>query len=331
MKKGYRILIIFLIVFLILSGFIFVIQKVRGATNIVSSPTTNRWAWNDIIGWIDSFSTNRTWVTSAEIQGYASSTAIGDIAFNCDPNTGDPPGSTGAPAGSNCSINYKVSNDGGGNLSGWAWSDTIGWISFCGNSSGGSTWNGSAWVCPASSTYQVKINSSGLFSGWAWNDVVGWISFNCNQLETGDTCGTSNYKTQTVWNPTAEEGSLISSTFNTGVTSGAAFNYILWRGSRNSGSVSFQLAASNCANGATDLSTCVVNVGWGGTKVSGDGAFVGSDGTSSSRYSPADADIPAKISNINNKGYFRYKIFISTDAGRTASPTVTDVIVNWSP
>jgi hypothetical protein len=322
MKKGYRILIFFLISFLILSGFIFVVQKVRGATNI---DATNRWAWNDIIGWIDLYSTNIVEVTSTEIKGYASSVAIGNIAFNCDPVLG------GAPVGSNCSVNYKVSNDGGGNLSGWAWSDAIGWISFCGNSSGGSTLSGSTWVCPSSPTYQAKISSGGLFSGWAWNDAVGWISFNCSQLETGDTCGTSNYKTQTVWASTAETGNLISSTFDTEVTNGAAFNYILWRGSRNGGSVNFQLAAANCANGADDPNNegligvaCDRNVGWGGSKVSGDGAF-------SASLPSADADIPVKISNTNNKRYFRYKIFISTDTWRMASPVVTGVIVNWSP
>jgi hypothetical protein len=315
MKKGYRILIFFLIAFLILSGFIFVIQKVRGATNIVSSPTTNRWAWNDIIGWIDSYSTSTVMVVSDQLQGYASS-SIGDISFDC---------ATG-PVGSSCSpVAYKVSNNGGGALSGWAWSDTIGWISFCGNSSGGSTLSGSTWVCPSSPTYQATVNSEGQFFGWVWNDVVGWISFNCSNpeiIEPPQRCVDSDYRTQTTWNPTAEGGSLISSTFNTGVTNGAAFNYILWRDILSEvsvGSVCFQFATSGLEAGP-----------WN---------FTGSGGTDSTYYC-VSKDTPVALTKTDpvfhellydGKQYFRYKIFINTDAGRTASPVVTDVIVNWSP
>ena len=53
------------------------------------------------------------------------------------------------------------------NVSGWAWSDNIGWISF-NNTTDGSGVN-----------YGVNIhNSTGLFSGYAWSDNIGWISFN---------------------------------------------------------------------------------------------------------------------------------------------------------
>ncbi|PCI20894.1 hypothetical protein COB64_01390 [Candidatus Wolfebacteria bacterium] len=49
--------------------------------------------------------------------------------------------------------------------SGWAWSDTIGWISFSG------------------STYNVSVvNSSGDLSGYAWSSNIGWISFNENDV-----------------------------------------------------------------------------------------------------------------------------------------------------
>lgn len=304
MKRGYRILIFFLIILLISSGFIFVAQKVRGATNIVSSPTTNRWAWNDIIGWIDSYSTSTVMVTSDQLQGYASS-SIGNISFDC---------ATG-PTGSSCSpVAYKVSNSGGGALSGWAWSDTIGWISFCGNLSGGSTLSGSTWICPSSPTYQATVNSEGQFFGWVWNDVVGWISFNCSQLETGDTCGTSNYKTQTTWGPTAETGTLISSTFNTEVIGGVTFNYILWRGDLYGGEVRLQFAASNCPNGESDQG-CTTGT-WDFIDINTGGSI--------------PPDTVAKI-DIHDKTYFRYKIFITTNVLRTASPVVTDVIVNWSP
>ena len=53
------------------------------------------------------------------------------------------------------------------NVSGWAWSETIGWISFNNTSGGGAT------------SYGVNINTStGSLSGYAWSENVGWIMFN---------------------------------------------------------------------------------------------------------------------------------------------------------
>ena len=52
------------------------------------------------------------------------------------------------------------------NVSGWAWSENIGWISF-NNTTGGGTTN-----------YGVNINpSTGVFSGYAWSENIGWIDF----------------------------------------------------------------------------------------------------------------------------------------------------------
>lgn len=48
----------------------------------------------------------------------------------------------------------------GDNVSGWAWSDNTGWISFYGNN------------------YGVDVNeTTGAFSGYAWSDAIGWIDF----------------------------------------------------------------------------------------------------------------------------------------------------------
>ena len=59
------------------------------------------------------------------------------------------------------------------NVSGWAWSETIGWISFNNTSGGGSI------------NYGVNINpSTGDFSGYAWSENIGWISF--NRADTGN-------------------------------------------------------------------------------------------------------------------------------------------------
>jgi len=59
----------------------------------------------------------------------------------------------------------------GDNISGWTWSENIGWISF-NNTTGGGTTN-----------YGVNINpSTGIFSGYAWSENIGWITFNESEL-----------------------------------------------------------------------------------------------------------------------------------------------------
>ncbi|XOB42633.1 MAG: PKD domain-containing protein [Candidatus Nealsonbacteria bacterium] len=53
------------------------------------------------------------------------------------------------------------------NVSGWAWSENIGWISFNNTSGGGDI------------IYGVNIDfSTGVFSGYSWSENIGWISFN---------------------------------------------------------------------------------------------------------------------------------------------------------
>jgi len=53
-------------------------------------------------------------------------------------------------------------------ISGWAWSDNIGWISFsCSNTNSCGSVN-----------YRVSVAGNGDMSGYAWSDNIGWISFN---------------------------------------------------------------------------------------------------------------------------------------------------------
>ena len=257
------------------------------ATNIDS---TYRYAWNDVIGWIDFYSTNNVNATSTQLSGYATS-SVGYIALDC----------ATSPNGDICATsNFRVSNDGSGNLTGWAWNDAIGWISF------DSSTAGSSYV------YQVTISpSTGDFSGWAWNDIVGWISFNCLQPNI---CGTSDYKVKTVWRNVATSGNLTSSIFDTGASSGVAINTIMWQGNQPSGtSVKFQIASSNSSSGP-----------W---------SYFGPDGSDTTHYTPTDVNIPVQINlaHHSNKRYFRYKIFLESNASQTASPRVDDVIINYSP
>jgi hypothetical protein len=283
----YFLLSIFSFVALLLSTFYFLSSIANAATNI---DATYRWAWNDTIGWIDFYSTANVNVASAQLTGYANS-SVGYIALDC----------ATSPNGNICAAsNFKVSNDGSGYLSGWAWNDGIGWISF------DSAAAGSSYV------YQVIISpSTGDFSGWAWNDIVGWISFNCYDTNS---CATSDYKVKTVWRSVSTSGNLTSSIFDTGVSSGMAINTIMWQGNKPSGTgVKFQIASSNSSSGP-----------W---------SYLGPDGSDTTYYTPTDANIPVQINlaQHNNKRYFRYKIFLESNASQTESPRVDDVIINYSP
>ncbi|MDP3057056.1 MAG: PKD domain-containing protein [bacterium] len=137
---------------------------------------------------------NKTDVKAAvtdNVAGYAWSENIGWISFNsvnCDANNdGKSEGAVGCPAAGTNMVAYGVNLNTDNTLSGYAWSENIGWISF----------NPAAVIgCPAG-TCQPRYNSgTGEFLGWAralangggWD---GWISLNCLN---GGVCATSNYK-----------------------------------------------------------------------------------------------------------------------------------------
>lgn len=115
-------------------------------------------------------------------------------------------------------------------------------------------------------------------------------------------------------------GTLESSTFDTGITDGAAYNSILWTGALNSGKVKLQIATSNSSSGPWNY------------------AGPGASCDTSTFYEPA-AGTPSEIdlacSGIQNKRYFRYKVTLcsASDCSSSGSntPQVDDVIVNWSP
>ncbi|SRR6266481_2096809 len=285
----------------IVSALIFY-AAVKAATNI---DATNKWAWNDVSGWMDFNITNTVNVTNTGLQGYASS-SIGDISLDCNTTSHVPSNICTA------STTYQVFNDGSGFLSGWGWNDVVGWISFCGGQS--------TSTCPGSTSYRVIIDgATGNFSGWAWNDAIGWITVCGNPSGTGGSGGcphtTSTYLVQTTWTSTSTTGSLDSTPFDTGVSGGAQINSILWQGSLPSGTqVRFQIAASNSTSTLTN--------------------FVGplNTGGGNDYYGPVGVGAPFPVSYTlhNNQRYFRYRIILVSDSGHTSSPRVDDVIVNWS-
>ncbi|MEX2054497.1 MAG: hypothetical protein WD883_03075 [Candidatus Colwellbacteria bacterium] len=273
---------------------------VQGFSNINS---TNKWAWNDVVGWIDFYVGNTGLnVKSTKVDRwgdiYTSSEAY--IATHC---TSLPPDSI-----NDCTPTFGVSNDGSGNLSSYAWSDEYGWISFKGSTP----------------DYGVTIDGSGDFNGFAWNDIIGWISFNC--LSTSpDHCGggSTSYKVNTTWNSTAPPGTtdnyLESVTIDTESDDGFIINSIYWEGTKPAdATIGFQLAVAT----STDFTGI---------------DFLGEDGTVSTLYAVGDLDadgiesVPINSSYHNpfeaGYRYFRYRVYLDK---ATASPVVSKVVVNWS-
>ncbi|MEN9558703.1 MAG: hypothetical protein RL141_1072 [Candidatus Parcubacteria bacterium] len=124
---------------------------------------------------------------------------------------------------------------------------------------------------------------------------------------------------------------LISPTFDTAAVNGSSFNWIMWKGSLNSGRIRLRLATSHCANGATDAPGCTSG-SWG----SGSN-FVGPDCTTATFFEQTDTALATPVgceAQHHNKRYFRYQATLCSDdcvnAGAN-TPSVSDVIVNWSP
>lgn len=266
------------------------LSPAHAATNI-SATSTEHFAWNDLVGWIDFYNTDNVVVSSRNLVGYASSSA-GDVSLDCHTTR----------IGNICGAsNYQVTNDGMGNLSGWGWNDSYGWISFdCHNTAG----------C-GSSSYQVYADpSTGIFSNYAWNDLIGWISFNC--ANTGS-CATSNYKVATSWFATSAVGYVDSTTYDTGVALGAQLNSFIWHGAQPAGTyVKFQFAASNSPGGP-----------W---------TYYGPGGSTAAYYgASADTHTNLEYSQFNNYRYFRYRTTLVSNQAQTLAPRVDEVSINWSP
>ncbi len=102
-------------------------------------------------------------VTASALRGYIWGENIGWVVLNCLDTTSGCSGTNG---------NFKIANDGSGNLSGYAWGENAGWINF------------GPFSNPLIST--VKIATDGRFGGtlgtdgYAWSQNYGWIKFDCS-------------------------------------------------------------------------------------------------------------------------------------------------------
>ena len=128
-------------------------------------------------------------------------------------------------------------------------------------------------------------------------------------------------------------GLLTSAIFDTtGSADGPAYNSLLWQGSLEGGNgrVRFQLATSNCSNGASNYPTCN----------SGSWSYLGGATCSSGDcYDPGNPNTALELAcagaNHNNQRYMRYKVQLCSNSdcstAGSISPRVDDIVVNWSP
>jgi hypothetical protein len=135
-----------------------------------------------------------------------------------------------------------------------------------------------------------------------------------NKFDTADS--NINYASTTgsiyMTTATTTVASLTSSILDTGVSGGAGFNSLLWQGSLGSGgTVKFQIAFSNSSTGP-----------W---------TYYGPSSTSDYYQPNPNVSIAFPTtgsSSPQNKRYIRYKVYLSTTG---TSPTINDIIINWSP
>lgn len=292
-------------------------------TNISSIPTSSV-AWDDPSGYWDFYGTQNVIVAGTKVSGYASS-SIGPISLDC----------ATSPNGNICGTsNYGICNgpgphatDGtcpngdagqsGTGLTGFAWNDAIGWISFnCNQTSQGGT-----NVC-GTYPYGVQINgSTGDLSGYAWNDTDGWISFNC--ANNGD-CNPP-YKVNTSWRATSTYGYLTSAVFDTQQPQGVALKSITWEGTSPANTcVDFQVAGSNSSSGPWTF------MGPASSTASYYGATCSSAPVGGIGCAPPDQPICVDTQAFSAYRYYRYQVRLRSDLLQTATPVVNDVILNFS-
>jgi hypothetical protein len=302
MEKKSKVIIFILLFAIFVSGIY--IKIVKANTNISS---TNYWAWSDTSGWWDFYSTGTVDIQAPELHGYATS-SVGYIVLNCD----------SSPIGDICgNSNFAVTNLlADGVLSGCAWNDTIGWISFnCANydCQGGNTCN--------SSEYKVTINANGNFEGYAWNDIEGWISFNC---ANNNSCNSSNYFVNTDWRRGVLSSYLESRTIDKGENT--ALQSIIWQGSQPTDTkVEFRIAAATSTSGPWIYEGPGEEEWFSASCTSAPEGGVGSP-------EPVGPNIPICINKSISEGmqYIRYKVRLQSNGLQNTTPIIENIILNWS-
>ena len=259
---------------------------------------TSGYAWSESGGWISFNTTVKYGVETGStlLDGYAWGEKVGYISFTRDSGTPSY-GVLGTLLGTTL------------RLSGDAWGPKTGYIRFAPS--------GSSYDNSDADNYGVTVDGeTGLFSGYAWSEKLGWISFSgsCTSGTTG-ICSSGTYGVSTSWSGGAalvSDGTLDSATIDLGSAS-AVLNSIMWQGTQPTGTnVRFHIASSNSSSGPF--------------------SFVGPDDTDSSYYTPGGPNNPVPIRQENHlyERYVRYRVFLTANPSDTESPTVTDIILNYS-
>lgn len=322
-------LIIAIVIVLTLLNVMFALRA-NAATNI-NATSTQHFAWDDLEGWMDFYNTNTVNLNGAQMTGYASS-SINEISLDCFTS----------PSGNICGTsNYGVCNglaathqvggtcsnsDATGWLSGYAWNDTAGWISFsCRNT------DGTCGVPGGPNYWGVTVDTiSGVFSGYAWSDTAGWISFNC---ANNSSCGSSNFNVTTSYRATSTTALLDSAVIDTQTVNGTTLNSILWDGAQNANGtaqttyVDFQIAISNSSTGPWNF------IGPSGTSLdyysaSCDAGYKG--GINAGGNAPIRTPICIDPTQVKNMRYLKYRIRLRSDNAQTDTPRIDNIILNWS-
>ena len=157
-------------------------------------------------------------------------------------------------------------------------------------------------------------------SGGSGNTVKNCSDTSYDTKDTGIDVSTGSIQTNAI------SGNLISSVFDTTANSNTiGYNSIMWKGTLggsglNEGNVSFQLATSSSPSGPWNF--------YGGNTCGPLDFF------SSSPNTPIELKGNDCFSAWNNKRYFRYQIKLCSNdciSQGSNTPTVDDIIVNWSP
>lgn len=203
------------------------------------------------------------------------------------------------------------------------------------NSQSGYTNNACISVPTGGSISVGYVTNPNTCTGSGYDTTLGSISADTN-AHVGNTTAYATKICATASAGLPASATLTSSVFDT-ISTGAAFNSIMWKGTAGTGKVRFQLATSNCTNGSSNYPACSPS-GWN---------FVGSNGTSCGNvfwYETLGPNKPVELkcspAYHNNQRYYRYKVQLCSNASSSdcsmggtdlVSPVISNIIVNWSP
>ena len=205
----------------------------------------------------------------------------------------------------------------GGNVSGYLWSSTIGWISL--NCNQGSSTGGNS--C-GSSSYSVNVTpnsatKTGLFSGYAWSPNIGWVSFNPSDVSA---CGAGA-------GSAVSPGAQAKIDFSTGTTTSGQLSgwaRALAGDSSWDGCISLRGSGYGATSTASSTTYVLGGYGWGSTNI----------GWVSFGYATIDFDVPSLNLSISSPALTSDGGSVSltwTSANLATTPcTASSTINDWT-